>query len=188
MNKINLRKELLDRLQSIPQETMKYAGKTAWSLLFAHKLWHNCNAVLAYSPLATELDSTELLQRTLSSGRPLFLPRIYESRMNFHRVYDLDTQEKHPWGFNQPRAEMPIFDPRKFKNSLLIAPAVAVNNQGYRLGRGGGFYDIYLAHQPGTQINTIVSTLTQFTIGFEPEPFDIPFHFILTEKSLQEVS
>ena len=66
----------------------------------------------------------------------------------------------------------------------LVMPCVGFDHRGNRLGMGGGFYDRALAH--GTQ-NSPLKIGVGFNCQkakFEPEPWDVPFDWIVTETGV----
>jgi 5-formyltetrahydrofolate cyclo-ligase len=56
---------------------------------------------------------------------------------------------------------------------VVIVPALHIDQQGYRLGQGGGFYDRALAHLPGWKIGLVhPGELT--SLSLPREAHDIP--------------
>ena len=64
-------------------------------------------------------------------------------------------------------------------NDLMIVPAVAYDRDGYRLGRGKGFYDRFLANKKIKTIG-VVSKLRVVSDVFR-EANDIKVDFIITD-------
>lgn len=183
MTKNDCRQALLQKLHSLPPNELQYMAGKAWSLLFTHSLWQNADALLAYSSLSDEIDSSLLIKHSLAMGKSVFLPCIHGQEMVFRQIFDLDSQERHTWGFCQPNENAPLFISDKFQSILLMAPAVAASETGHRLGRGKGFYDRWLASYRG-EIHTIVVIAQDMLANFPIDPFDIPFQYILSEKGL----
>src|SRR5690606_20410008 len=70
---------------------------------------------------------------------------------------------------------------------LVCMPLVAFDQQGNRLGMGGGFYDRTLAfmHQPGQQPALLGCAYDwQKTTALAAEPWDIPLSAIATDQRL----
>jgi 5-formyltetrahydrofolate cyclo-ligase len=70
------------------------------------------------------------------------------------------------------------------KPGLVIAPLVGFDDQGYRLGYGGGYFDRTLAAlQPRPfAVGAGLETMRLATI--HPQPHDIPMALIVTEKGI----
>jgi len=74
--------------------------------------------------------------------------------------------------------------PRVALNELdvVIVPALAFDHQGHRLGRGGGFYDRFLATLP-PHVRTIgVAFNAQLLLTIPTDPHDFPVHLIITNE------
>lgn len=69
---------------------------------------------------------------------------------------------------------------------VIIVPLLGFNEQGFRIGYGGGNYDRFLATQQ--QALTIGLCYEAGFIEFEPEPHDIPLQTIVTEQSVRKFS
>lgn len=63
---------------------------------------------------------------------------------------------------------------------IVVVPLLGFSRDGFRLGRGGGWYDRFLITQPQALI--IGVGYDDCSVDFEPEDHDIPMHIIVTEK------
>jgi 5-formyltetrahydrofolate cyclo-ligase len=67
---------------------------------------------------------------------------------------------------------------------VVIAPALAVDSRGVRLGQGGGWYDRALEHvRPGTKVVAVVFPEEVYDASDRPlpvEPHDKPVHAVAT--------
>ena len=79
-----------------------------------------------------------------------------------------------------PRADTPLpqgsFD-------LIIAPMLAFDSAGNRLGRGGGWYDKFIASQPQA-LNIGVAYALQQADNIPTEPHDQKLDYIVTEQGI----
>lgn len=77
---------------------------------------------------------------------------------------------------------------RKFSLELIIVPAFAVDEHGFRLGRGGGWYDRALEHRSSTARVVAVCWPWEPTDETVPhEPHDIPVDGVLTPDGYADV-
>ena len=69
--------------------------------------------------------------------------------------------------------------------TLCLVPAVAVDLRGFRLGRGGGYYDRFLSDFGGTVAAVVYSGLV--TDGLPHGEYDVPADCIITERGVMTV-
>ena len=101
--------------------------------------------VLAYMPMASEVDIRPLIEALLERGVTVCLPRIEWGSQAMVAVpirdleRDLGPRER---GVRQPCAALaPVASEHV---QVVIVPGLAFDDRGGRLGRGGGFYDRWL--------------------------------------------
>lgn len=127
------------------------------------------DTLLLYYPLKDEIDIKPLY----SLDKRIFLPVIENNEMLFRR-YD-GALKKGKFGIMEPTGEYYTIG----SNDLMIVPAVAYDRDGYRLGRGKGFYDRFLADKKIKTIG-VVSKLRVVSDVFR-EANDIKVDFIITD-------
>lgn len=96
------------------------------------------NVVAGYAPIATELDIRPLLARLDEAGLACCLPEIADDcgLLRFRRWRPRDPLVPGPRGTWQPAPTAAEVDPE-----ILFVPLLAVDDDGFRLGQGGGYYD-----------------------------------------------
>jgi 5-formyltetrahydrofolate cyclo-ligase len=111
--------------------------------LFALPEFEDARTVLFFYSVGHEPDTHLLIERALEIGKTVALP---ESRANgimvARRITSLGELVPGKYGIPAPTADMPEIAPEEF--DFVVVPALAYDLGGYRLGRGGGYYDRYL--------------------------------------------
>ena len=177
MTKQEIRKEIKNKIKALSPEEMKKESDDLCHIILDSKLYTSCTTLLAYMPLADEADISPVIQKALSQGKKVFLPRVFPdtNQMEFYR-YDKDTQtENGSFGIAEPPADKSLSFTRflekmsineyspaagssnyvniapsesPVEHILILVPGRAFTKDGKRLGRGKGFYDIYLSKMP----------------------------------------
>lgn len=129
MDKALLRKEIVSRLKTFDgrkEESSRIVGK-----LLGLDEFRDAKVVLAYAPMATEVDISPLF-----SDRRLLFPSIEGNEMFFAPP----PLVKGRHGFLEPVEKRAVH----FDKAVALVPARALTKDGCRLGRGGGYYDRFL--------------------------------------------
>lgn len=112
---------------------------------FPIKLFQRYGPIVAgYHAIGDELDPAPLLRRLEGEGARIVYPRIgrgpdADAPMTFHHASPAEF-EPGPFTLSQPRADAPQLRP-----SLVLAPLLAFDLRGARLGYGKGHYDRAIA-------------------------------------------
>lgn len=177
--KAALRAELRRRLAGLSAAERATAAAQACGRLRAQAVWQRADVVLAFMPLADELDITPLLRAALSEGKQLCLPRFNASTGCYEAalVRDLSTDlQLGRFGVLEPDAARP----GQALNGLdlTLAPGVGFDHAGHRLGRGQGFYDRLLAQVTGVKCG--MGFDEQLIAALPVEPHDVKLDCIMT--------
>lgn len=104
---------------------------------FPIKLFERYGPVVAGTlAIGDELDAAPLLSRLAGKGARIVLPRVEANGEMTFRDSSPATLEKGPMGLTQPSTAAEIVRP-----NLVLAPLLAFDARGRRLGYGKGYYD-----------------------------------------------
>lgn len=142
--------------------------------------------VAGYWPIVTEVDVRPLLARLEERDVVCALPVVIGpgEALQFRRWRVMDDLEQGPLGTSQPKLEAPVVMPE-----VLLAPLLAFDDDGFRLGQGGGYYDRTLATlRRGGPIQAVgVAFSVQRVESVPRDDKDQPLDWVLTEESLWRV-
>ena len=119
-------------------------GAAEW---YRETLW-----IYGYYPLGREADCLAFLERALSDGKRVALPRVKtlcredtDCWMDFYEVTSLTQVERGSFGVAEPLADCRSADA---PDAVVLVPGVVFGLDGNRYGYGKGFYDRYFARFP----------------------------------------
>jgi 5-formyltetrahydrofolate cyclo-ligase len=143
LSKKDLRRDMKNRLAEIPPPLFRRESLAAGKLLEGHSLWRRALSVLLFLSMKGEIDTGPLLDLAFRDGKKVFVPRVEGKNLRFCRISSPEGPwVEGPFGIREPptsETEAPGFP------ALIIAPGLAFDREGRRLGRGGGYYDRFLA-------------------------------------------
>lgn len=156
------------------------------------ELFRRYRHIAFYLPNDGEVDLSPLISRAMAVGKRCFLPvlsPIFHNRLWF-APYDNDTWlTLNRFGIPEPAINWSSMR-HPWSLDLILAPLVAFDERGNRLGMGGGFYDrtlAYLRHRKHWRKPLLIGVAYDFqqVHSLPAEPWDVPLDGILTEAGLR---
>lgn len=189
MTKSELRKQVLVRRDALPADELDARSQAIWERLRALPEFQAAKCVMFFANFGSEVRTLPMIQQALCLGKRVALPRCLRGRreLDVREVCNC-TEHLRPgvWGIPEPRPELcnPV---ALCEIDLLIAPGVAFDEHGHRLGYGGGFYDLFLKllmkERPNTPVVALAFEL-QIVDNVPVGPDDVPIALILTENRM----
>ena len=154
--------------------------------LCAHELYRQADAVFTYLSVGSEVDTRAIIQNAWSRGKLVAVPRCIPktNRMEWYRIEDFSNIEISSFGVEEPlpdehsSVEVPAPDSRE--RAIAIVPAYTFDAEKYRLGYGGGFYDVFLPTFGGTSIGLCRSCQLS-SISIPHDEYDQPVDLVIHE-------
>ncbi len=150
--------------------------------------FQQAGAVMLYASFGSEVDTNWLMQATLEAGKRLILPRVNIATHSLNLYYVTDpAQQLAPgiWDIGEPIVDQ--CEPTSLAGvECVIAPGIAFDRWGGRLGYGGGYYDRLLNSLRGAQAHISLGLgyelqiVQEVPVGF----FDARVAVIATELRL----
>ena len=153
--------------------------------LMASRWLTGSKVVAAYRPIRTEIDPTPLMEALHLAGHRITVPVILGEGqpLEFREWWPGVAMQPGPFG-----AEVPV-DTHVLLPDLILAPLLAFDRRGFRLGYGGGFYDRTLEGLRATRrVRALgLAYAAQEILEVPIEPTDQRLDAILTEQGLVPV-
>ena len=174
--KQSLRIEVRARLREMTDDAQKFLSRRTCETFLSQAIYNNSTSILLYMPLRGEVDVRLILERAISDGKSVALPR-YIPETAAYSAFFVGDQPLVPGPFDilEPLAT----DPAPLNRlDLIVAPGLAFDPRGRRLGRGKGFYDRLLSEASGLKCGICFEE--QLLAEIPVEPHDVTLDFIAT--------
>lgn len=189
MDKQEVRAAAKRRRAVISAKEWRQCGAQMAVRLFSLPQWQKARTVLAFCAMPDEPDTTLVLRRTLADGKRLCLPRVQAGQngaMAFVPVENLSALALGAYGILEPTGPALPAGTAFGADTLALVPCLAADEGGVRLGRGGGYYDRFLARYQGQKLLLCPTALLLPEHSLPAEAWDICFApgEVLTEDNL----
>ena len=175
MDKKALRRQIREQKRAMTQAQIEEKSRLLTQQFLASQLYRQAKTIYGYLPYNQEVRTVPMLEQALKDGKQVAVPKVYGDEMKFIYLTDLSRVEKGYAGIPEPVADGPVAeDP----TALVLMPGLAFDPQGHRIGYGGGFYDKFLASEPGHPTLALCYDF-QMLPQLQTEEFDIPVDLVL---------
>ncbi len=161
LEKKELRKQIRNSLKStsglniIEKTKMRFDNENECKM-FLRKIpaYKDAKTIFAYLPLWDEFPTEGILKAAFSDGKQIGLPVVQGKDILFRKVSfkgleNTESIKSGSFGIPEPTETCPLLYPVSDISSLLpliiLTPGRAFTKHGERMGRGGGFYDVFFS-------------------------------------------
>jgi 5-formyltetrahydrofolate cyclo-ligase len=178
IEKARLRKQLLDARDAFSLDFIKIASSRIRDNLRKIDFYRKATSIGAYYSIGSEVQTHDLLQEFFNQGKEIALPRVDKNDLIFKKISSLADLELGNFSVMEPKEKC-----ETIKNlDVILAPAIALTREGYRLGYGFGFYDKYLHGKKSKKIG--LSYAKNVLRSFPHDDHDVKMDCIVTEDTI----
>lgn len=192
-DKASLRRYFSDLRRGLTPDERHAAETAIYKSLFSLPVWREAPVVCGYISVRGELNTRPILERAAAEGKRIALPvtvtSAREGRMVFRALPNGDFDRLTParFGIPEPDDSCPALTHADLTRALILVPALAFDEAGYRLGWGGGYYDRFLdnlreADIPVATVGLVFSACRAELLSRESH--DIPVHTVIDERRI----
>ena len=181
LGKKEIRAEVKKRRREADEETLHEKSLQILERFRQLSAYKDASLLLAYVDAKREVETRLLMRCAWDDGKKVAAPRVDgDGIMHFYYLRSLKDLEPGAFGIMEPRADCRICEPEE---GLLLMPGVAFDEQGHRVGYGGGYYDRYLEKHPHL-IHIALAIEFQIFPEVPSEKHDICPDLIVTENRI----
>lgn len=179
--KQQLRQEIKERQKFLSEAYYEMADTRILDTVSALPEFQEAETIFCYVGMNGEINTRPLLERILRSGKRLGVPKCQgKGIMHVYEVKDLEQLQKGHYGILEPGEDCPMIGPEDV--DLAVIPCLSCDEQGGRLGKGGGYYDRFLE---GSEFPRVALCWQQMMKGEIPmEVHDQWMDIVITENDV----
>ena len=145
----SLRRQLREARRALSRLEQRQASLGLYRQLAQHPSFRRARHIALYLANDGEIDPQPLLRAAQRRGKHTYLPVLASwprTHMRMQRLLPGERLQRNRFGIAEPRPNRARQRPL-WALDLLLLPLVGFDEQGGRLGMGGGFYDRSLAYR-----------------------------------------
>jgi 5-formyltetrahydrofolate cyclo-ligase len=185
MNKNQIRTNMKAFLGSLSATERHARSIAACQQLIATREFKSAQLIMLFMSMPTEVETSTLAVKAWQEGKSIAVPRVdWEGkRMEPVEIRSLDVGMRTTGpGLREPATGTAV--PLAMIDMIVI-PGMAFDRNGYRVGRGKGFYDRFLAQQDFQGIRCALCFHEQLQAEPIPrEAHDVPMDLIVTDREV----
>jgi 5-formyltetrahydrofolate cyclo-ligase len=186
-----LRKVFRDKRLELSSEQQEQAALQLVEQYKQHDIFKNARNVALYLSFNGEINTRALIEHLWSLNCNIYIPILHpfcKGHLLFQAFTEYTPMQANHFGIDEPKLDLRYVCPIQ-ELDIIFTPLVAFDNQGNRLGMGGGFYDRTLAClQSGSENSSVtIAGLAhdiQLSTNLPIDTWDIPLPHILTPNKL----
>ena len=188
-----LRKEYLKIRDALTVEYRAQASKEIFQQLACSSEFSQAETIFTYVSYKSEVDTHEIIRYAIEHGKRVAVPRCVPGsrKMCWHAISSLDELREGTYGILESANNSDtLVAPPTFSNStetectpcaLALVPGATFDAHGYRIGYGGGYYDVFLQNFAGVSVGLC------YEVCFSHKPFltethDVPVNQVLMNE------
>ena len=176
-----LRDEAKQKRRAIPEDEI--AKKSARICAYLLEVIDGCDPVMAYVSKPPEVDTHPFIRDLLREGRRVVVPIIEKETRTLRLSYLRDTTLLVKSTFHVPEPIGNEIPAQASDIQTVIIPLLAFDRRGNRLGYGAGYYDRFLAQNPGVK-KIGVAFSCQETDSVPGDENDVRIDIVVTEDEV----
>ena len=149
--KDTLRRSIRQLKRAATDECRRSWSARICNLLLSDRRLHVATTVISYAPLPDEVDVSAVTEWCRREGKTVLLPKVVsDTEMELRVCQGSDKLRAGRYNILEPTGS--VAEPDSLTDAVALVPGMAFDREGYRLGRGKGYYDRFLAR---TSVKTI---------------------------------
>lgn len=184
LNKQELRKAMRKRRRAMDARLARYKSKQIAARALALEDVKQASTVALYASMPEEACTDDIASALLQRGASVLYPATKRETIEFYQIASIESlSAQGQFGIREPDPSCcPKVDIQKA--DVIVAPGVAFDAFGSRIGFGGGYYDRLLAQKRDDALVVALAFESQVVHAVETEAHDMAMDVIVTDEAL----
>lgn len=183
MTKQEVRETIRQQKRSMAQEEIAELSAKVVARFLASPLYQNADAIYTYVSYNQEVITHDLIRQALLDGKKVAVPKIIEKEMDFYEIHSFSELVSGYQHILEPITNEKA-NPEKDTSPIMVMPGLAFDQEGHRIGYGGGFYDRYLECRKQIFCKCAFAFSFQVYNHLETKEFDVCVDQIVTPERI----
>ena len=176
--KTDFRKAIRSEIRMLPQAYLKATDAAIAERFLQLSEFKNAKRIFAYLSVGREVDTKQIITHAIENGKEVFLPVVLgDGIMEFAQFESLGSLLA--GSLHIPEPDVSAVRAIPCADDLIIVPGLCFDNDKYRMGQGGGYYDRYLAKHSAISVGVAREQLMPNAVPRETH--DLPVDLLITE-------
>lgn len=180
-----LRAEMKRRLLAIDPADRAARSRQASSWLCNEPAFVDAATVMAFWSFSDEIDTRPICVAALAMGKRLCLPRMDDARRAMVPVVMKDVDAPMATDHHGVCTPLDTETVDIAAIDLVVTPGLAFDRAGWRLGRGGGYYDRFFADPACRAVRCGLAMDLQVVDHVPTDPDDQPLDMLVTDQHVR---
>ena len=185
MEKKLVRKEILNMRNNMSNEKRILKDKLIYNLFINSDLYKKAKDIFIYVSFGSEVNTHEIIKKAIIDKKNIYVPKIdmnKKSALSTENIHSITELNVNNYGILEPIN----VDKDKIANDfdIIVMPGVAFDENGNRIGYGGGYYDKYLEKNIFKAKKVALAYEEQILERIESDFHDIKVDFIINTKKI----
>lgn len=155
--KNTLRKKYKAIRSNIGDSKRNEYGRIIADRLVKSDIYKNSDIILAYASIKDEVETYSIINHALQNGKKVAVPYCIPNTSNMDFYYINSIADLQKGSFGVPEPDPITCEKYTGDKALVLVPALAFDQNGYRMGYGKGYYDRFLSGFTGIKVGLCYS-------------------------------
>lgn len=187
MDKKLLRKEILKIRNNIDISIRNLKDEHIYNIFINSDLYKEVNSIFIYVSFGSEVKTHKIIEKALKDKKRVYVPKTYvdKKEMVAVEIHSLSELIVDNYGILEPKTVEKYKISNKF--DVVVIPGVAFDNNGNRIGYGGGYYDKYIKENLLNVKKIALAYEEQIIEHIENDIHDMKVDYIVNSKKIIKI-